>query len=382
MKKKLKMENGKRGDAPYTPLLESPSYSMPTKRRKQAKKMAPHPLPLFELEFLQGLRPFVLKELRDFKHAKLLGDSDTAIHLNYHGQIRELFSLRRAVALYSVTRFAVPRPKALLGDQHFRRLATSLKGVLALHEQGTFKSFRFGAAGSTSSVFQRLSQELSRAIELPFDAEEGDLFLRVRRTAEGWEVLTRLTPKPLSARDWRVCNLAGGLNATLATVMNDLIQIKEGDHYLNAMCGSGTLLIEQALSGGAARLVGCDLSEKALACTRENIEAAALVSEIKLLKADATNLPLEDSSSDVITADVPWGDAVGTHEGNAQLYPAFLKEMARIAAPQARFALLTHDIKLFERILKNQSDWQVDKNLRVSHSGHHPKLYLLKTFES
>jgi len=350
---------------------------MPAKRRQKVKKSAPSELPVFELEFLQGLRPFVLKELRSFKHAKILNESEASLQLNYPNQIRDLFSLRRAVALYSVTQFSVPRPKALLGDQHFRRLVASAERVMALHPKDTFQSFRFGAAGSDSSVFQRLAQDLSKAIKLPFDAEDGDLLLRVRRTAEGWEVLTRLTPKPLSSREWRVCNLAGGLNATVATVMNDLVQIKKSSRYLNAMCGSGTLLIEGALSGGAAKIVGVDISSEALGCARENIQHTAL-ENIELLEADATKLPFEGSSFNAITADVPWGDAVGTHKSNAQLYPDFLKEMARIATPQSRFVLVTHDIKLFENVLKNQSNWQVQNKLRVSHSGHHPRIYFLK----
>lgn len=350
---------------------------MSAKRRKPTKKTTPPQVHLFELEFLQGLRPFVAKELNAFKSTKVLSESETAIQLSYNGQVNDLFRLRRVVAPYSVTYFPVPRPKALLGDQHFRRLIRAIERSLNLHSKGTFKSFRFGAAGSDSAVFQRLAQELSKALKLPFDAEDGDLLLRVRRSGDGWEVLTRLTPKPLSSRDWRVCNLAGGLNATLAVVMNDLVRVKTNERYLNAMCGSGTLLVEGALSGSAAKLVGCDLSQEALGCARENVGAAGLAKTIELLEADATALPFEASSFDVITADVPWGDAVGTHEGNTKLYPAFLKEMARIAAPQTRFALLTHDIKLFERLLKNQDDWQVKEEIRVSHSGHHPRLYLL-----
>ena len=38
-------------------------------------------------------------------------------------------------------------------------------------------------------------------------------------TDEGWEALVRLTPRPLSARPWRVCNLPGALDATAAHAM-------------------------------------------------------------------------------------------------------------------------------------------------------------------
>ena len=35
---------------------------------------------------------------------------------------------------------------------------------------------------------------------------------------EGWEVLVRLTPRPLTARPWRVCNWPGALNAVVAGI--------------------------------------------------------------------------------------------------------------------------------------------------------------------
>ena len=193
--------------------------------------------------------------------------------------------------------------------------------------------------------------------------------MRVRRAEKGgWEVLTRLTPRPLSARDWRVCNLPGGLNACLAVAMNDLAQVKPGERYLNAMCGSGTLLIEQALANKAERLVGVDLDAEALECARQNINAAGLSSLVVLKQADATALDLENSF-DVVTADVPWGDTVGSHATNAALYPAFLAEMVRVTTPKARFVVLTHDLKLFKDVLAKQGVWQARAEVRVFHGG-------------
>ena len=189
-------------------------------------------------------------------------------------------------------------------------------------------------------------------------------------------MLVRTTARPLSSRPWRVCNLAGGLNATLAAAVIELVGISPEDRFFNAMCGSGTLLIERRLSGRAARLVGCDVSGEALACADKNVRAGRLA-DIELVRADATASPFDDASFDVIVADVPWGDAVGTHEGNAALYPAFLEEAARLAAPGARLAVLTHEIRLFERVLGEFGKvWRLEETVRVFHGGHYPRVYV------
>ena len=329
-----------------------------------------------ELEFLKGLRPFVLDELRNYKGARVLQTNEEALQVGFGGELTSLLSLRRVTAVYLVTRFDVPRPKALLGDQHFRRLLSSTEQVRLLHPKGAFSSFRFGAAGSESSVFQRLAEAISKATKLRFEPNEGELLLRVRPAEKkGWEVLTRLTPRPLSARDWRVCNLPGGLNACLAVAMNDLV--KPGERYLNAMCGSGTLLIEQALDGNPKQLVGIDLDKEALECARQNVSAAGLSNAVDLLQADTTALPFPDNSFDIVTADVPWGDAVGSHAANAALYPAFLSEMARVTTPHARLVVLTHDLKLFKEVLSKQNVWHVREEVRVFHGGHYPRMFLL-----
>lgn len=325
------------------------------------------------LEYLPGLKPFVAQELKKFSGLKVLDLQDDTGMIQVQGDVTKLFKLRRVTALYDYLSFAIPRPKALLGDAHFRRLVEHIWRVQQRFPTD-MTSFRLDAAGKGSGVFQRLSAALQHATGL-IPGDDGPLLIRIRPGGDGWEVLLRLTPRPLSARAWRVCNMAGGLNATIATAMNDLSQPQPTDRYLNAMCGSGTLLIERAAQP-VKTLTGVDLSADALTCAHDNLQAAQLA-HVTTLQADATNLPYADASFDIITADLPWGDAVGNHETNAQLYPAFLREMARVAAPAARSIILTHEIKLFERCLKTQHDWHRAETVRFFHGGHYPRAYRL-----
>lgn len=350
------------------------------------------------------------RELRALGASSLAQASDglRLTHDDPYGLCREV---RTVSALYRELRFAVPRPKALLGDEAVRRLVAVVKEVATSAGLG---SFRFAAAGSSSAVFQRLAASLSGATGLRHDPVEGAMLLRVRpyrppsggaalgASAEpatgwhghsgGWEVLVRLTGRPLSTRDWRVCNRPGGINATVAVAMNELLGHARGA-YLNLMCGSGTLLAERAASGPVRRLVGVDIEQGAIDCARVNLEAAG-VTDFELYRGDVTaRLPGGSGPAaappgdwpqavgggfEELSSDAPWGDAVGDHAANARLYPQLLSTAARLAAPGARFALLSHEVRLLERLLPQRTDWQVGSSRRLSHGGHRPLLVLLK----
>ena len=329
----------------------------------------------YEIEVLEGLQPFARAE------AEAAGATVVAEHadgLTVRAPDPEaLLGMRLATAVYRRLHFEVPRPKALLGDRHFRRLLAAVSDVA---RRAPFRGFRFAAAGADSTVFRRLADALQEATGLPFDAAEGDLLLRVRPVpdGDGWEVLVRLTPRPLSARTWRVCNRAGGLNATLAAAMVAEAGVRPGDRFLNLMCGSGTLLVERYLAGPAAELTGLDVDGEALACARANLEAAGAAEACRLVRADVRAAPLDDGAYDVIVADLPWGDAVGSHADNRSLHPAVLETIDRLAAPGARVVLLNHELKLFRRLLAEPSRWRVEAERKVEHGGHFPHLYRLR----
>ncbi len=350
---------------------------------QQKQKNAP--ASTYEIETLQGVVPWLRSELAA-AGLRVLATHDDGVRVGAAGTGvggRRLLHLRMASAVYRREAFAVPRPKALLGDEHFRRLCGAIESVreTARAAKGEdFQGFRLAAAGKDSAVFQRLAQSLAEASGMTHDPEGGELLLRVRSDPhqQGWEVLIRLSPRPLSARPWRVCNRPGGLNATLAAVMNEVAGVGERDRYLNLMCGSGTLLVERALAGRARRIVGLDRDAAAVECSRLNLEAAGVAKLCELVQGDATAALELDGPFDVLTADLPWGDAVGSHADNATSYPELLASAASVAAPNARFAVLTHEIRLFRSVLDDQAAWRVEVDQQVGHGGHFPRLYLLR----
>ena len=350
-----------------------------TRRRPQA---APPPTRRIEVVVPAGLEPLARRELRRLVPTVRLdpGATPGVIGMDYSGELRPLLRLRSVTSVYLVRHFAVPRPKALLGDEQFRAVIAACETALRLHPAGSFSTLFLSAAGAETAVLNRFKQELAARLGLSVGAEDGDLLLRLRRGAggEGWELLVRLSPRPLATRPWRVCNLEGALNGPVAYAMVALTEPTPGDRYLNIGCGSGTLLVERLLLGPARRAIGCDISQAALACAAANLEAAGLAGRAELQQWDARALPLGDGALDVITADLPFGHLVGSHEENLALYPALLAEAARVARRGARAALLSHEVRLMERLLAEMPAWEVVSVTRVDLGGLYPRIFLLR----
>jgi ubiquinone/menaquinone biosynthesis C-methylase UbiE/predicted DsbA family dithiol-disulfide isomerase len=78
--------------------------------------------------------------------------------------------------------------------------------------------------------------------------------------------------------------------------------ISEGDKVLDVGSGSGTdLLVAAALTGPRGTVTGLDMTEAMIEKARTNVAKAGLTNA-KLVKGDATGIPVDDSSVDVVTS--------------------------------------------------------------------------------
>jgi precorrin-6B methylase 2 len=328
----------------------------------------------FEAECIVGLERFAAAALPG------ADERPGGVTFEYDGPWPRLLRLRTVVAVHVVLASGLPRPTVLLDDGLFRQITSTIGHIRSLQPAGAFRTYRLSAAGADSSVFQRFRARIGQATGLRPAEDAGDLLLRFRRGTDGrFELLCRISPRPLAARAWRVCNLPGALNAAIAAIMAGLTRPKPDDVYLNLACGSGTLLVERGLFGPAARLIGCDTDSEALACSARNVEAAGLRG-VELTDWDATHLPLPDGSVDALTVDLPFGQLVGSHAANAELYPGLLAEAARVARPGARLVAISQQVRLLERSI-DPADWATDEILRptLSTSGGpiKPGIYVL-----
>ena len=358
-------------------------------RRSPQKPTAPPTDRRYEIELITSLERFVDDELANTlgrRAYRLTGyPKEGRMSIRYSGPVERLMNLSSAVAVHLVESFDIPRPKALLGHRHFTRLVASIKAVIDLHSPDTFKTFRVSAAGSESTTMRRLRSEMGAAIHLDEQTDEGHLNLSIRRPASGggWEVLVRLTPMPLSARPWRVCNRPDALNATVAHAMVMLPGHSDRDRFLNLGCGSGTLLIERMAAGQAASVAGLDIDPEAIMCTERNLRAAGTRQAVDLILGDIHSPPFPDSSFDTAVADLPFGMLANTDIALDRLYESALRETARMVVKDGAFTVITARRRLFEDTLARHTDlWRrtAEVPLRVSsHRGYiAPSIYLLR----
>lgn len=341
-----------------------------------------------EAEIVEGLEEIAAGEIAGrFGARVVLGaarrtrNGPANLPFTYTGDLAALTRLKTVSALFLVHHVPVPRPRAILANHHFRDLLADIAHVRALAPEGAYRTFYLSAAGADSEIMVRFKTELAVRTGLALADEEGDLYLRLRRPpggGEGWEALIRLTPRPLATRSWRVRNLAGALNATVAHAMVLLTDPTPHDLFLNLCCGTGTLLIERAAWGPAARVAGCDIDTGARADAAANIAASRVSGQIEVYDWDARAVPLPERSVHALVADLPFGIHMGSHGGNVALYPAILAEAARVARRGARFAAMTPEMRLMESVLPAQRAWAVERTLRVNLNGLYPRIFVLR----
>jgi len=349
-------------------------------RQKHLKKTVP--LPIFvECEVVEGLEDVAEQEVKSRFHKQLSSISryKAAISFHYSGNLFSLNTLKSIIAAYTVQTFVVPRPKALLGHEHFTNLLAQIQQIIDLHPQDAFQTLHLSAAGSNSSVMQRIKVELAAHLKLRVDEEQGDLLIRIRknRRSNAWQTLVRSSPRPLVTRSWRVEDMPGALNASVANAMIQLTQPTPTDNFLNVACGSGTLIIERATMMPSKQILGLDFNFQTLQLAQANIAAASVNTDVMLMQANISHLPSLGRCFDVIIADLPFGQLVGTHEENQRLYPTTLDEVARISDENARFVLITHEIRLMEKCLQDSPYWYLIEERMITLRGLHPRIYVL-----
>jgi tRNA (guanine6-N2)-methyltransferase len=342
----------------------------------------------YEVTVVRGLEPIAYQELRQRlgKHLRLVRSAEDevgsgALQFAFRGNPTRLLQLNTISNAFALCAYDIPRPKALCDQQNFTNLVQRIQSVMSLYPRRSFQNFGISAAGADSDVMQRLARMLRKGLGIPSVTEEIDMLLRIRPSRlndQGWEVLIRMSPRPLSVRSWRVADMPGALFAPVANCMVRMTQPKSSDRFLNIACGSGTLLIERLIDGPARRAIGCDISTDALAFARENMTAAQTQNVVELHQWDARSLNLPDASIDAICTDLPYGIAVGSHEDNVTLYPALLNEAARVAKPGTRLTLITQETRLISEAVTASASWRQLDEIKISLRGMHPRIFLLE----
>ena len=319
-----------------------------------------------------------LNQLKGVRHVEVT-DSES-IRFNYRSKRgwSSLAGFRLVNAIYFVQPFEVPRPKSLMGHANWQIILAHIERVREEMSNEKFRSIYLQAAGQDSAVFQRFLAQLKIDTGLKLAAESGDLLVRVRRHKGSglWELVVRLTTRPLVTRPWRVANMPGALNGPLAAAMVRLSGRDSDQTVLNVMCGSGSILAECGLGWPEAQLYGCDLNPEALVASQKNLAAAKVFAELQL--ADGRTLPYRSGQFSLVLADLPWGQLIGTREENRDLYPRVLAEISRVLHLGGHCVLMTQEARLIDKLLHKNRSWAVLEQVALHRGNIHPQIYLLE----
>ena len=329
---------------------------------------------------------------------RVVADKSGMVLFEYAGEAGDLLALRTIEDLFVVVAALEDVPTAREGLRLLEATAArapALEAALELARQvrpgrggrGRLR-FRVVARQVGQAAYRRVDAQ--RAIERGIAARAGHRWRLVEEgglefwltllpakagQSEAWLAL-RLSDERMRHRDYQQAHLPASLRPAAAAALVWLTRPAPDDVFLDPMCGAGTILIERAHAGRYALLLGGDSSAEALAVARENI--GPRYKPIELRAWDARKLPLDSASVTAAAVNLPFGKRVGTPEENRALYPAFLREAARVLRPGARLVALTGDARTFEAALRRTGQLTRRAVYAVRVLGQPAKVYVVE----
>lgn len=329
--------------------------------------------PLFLAHTQPGFEAIAADEIeRALDDARICGtrsvaDKNGMVLFEYPGDVRDLFGLRTIEDLFVViATLADPPPTRaalqLLTDTALR--ASTLEPALTLARQivpgrgGKGKlRFRVVARQVGSTAYRRVDAQ--RALERGIGQRSDHRWHQVEDEGiEFWLTLLpneaivalRLSDERMRHREYKLEHMPASLRPSAAAALAWLSAPADDDLFLDPMCGAGTILIERAHMGRYQQLLGGDVREQALAVARANV--GSRYKPIELRQWDARALPIDAGAVCAAAVNLPFGQQIGSASDNRQLYPAFLREAARVLRPGARLVVLTGDRQALDQALR------------------------------
>lgn len=328
-----------------------------------------------KLTYISGLREIVLAEIKQFENLHLVREGEDSLYLDFISDLTIIKKLRSITRAYIVVRnigynpYYLSKHKSILGD---------LVEIIVGANKKLFKTFKITCAGSDSTEVKNIAGYIQKTYQL-LEQEEADLKIHLVKLSDFWEVGVQITPKPLSVRDYKIKNMSGAMDPTIAYAVNSLCELEKADTYLNIFSGSATLLIEAGLSyPNLKHLIGFDNNKKHLSLAMQNIKQAGLIEKIQLKEKDIFTKP-DLGKFEVITSDLPFGMVISKNENLESLYQSFIEYCGETLSDDGRMVVYTSEHELLKKIIL-ASDFKIVKNLDLkfmtsANSYLYPKIF-------
>ncbi len=350
--------------------------------------------PEIKLSYVKGLREIVLSEISQYKSLDILREEDESLYLCFDDEamklVKNLKSVSRAyIAIQSIdySPLYISNHKSIIKNliEIVLKNAEDLQDRplhhdiihhdIARHDisrhavsQDKFKTFKISCAGNDSPEVREIANYIVENFKLKEskEASESDLKIQIIKPHNVWEINIQITRRPLSVRNYKIENMSGAMDATVAFALNYLCDLESAKTYLNIFSGSGTLLIEAGLNyKNLEKIIGFDNDKKHLSLSVQNIKNADLMSVVNIKEFDIFDNP-DLGKFDVITSDLPFGMIISKGEDLNVLYRKFVEYCKSILNEHGRIACYTSEYELLENIVnEDSSDLKITKELLI-----------------
>ena len=314
-----------------------------------------------KLAFIMGLREVVLNEISRLASLRVIKEEGDYIYLDFVQNLAAIKRLRSVSRAYIVMQnskyspFYIFNHKSILGN---------LIEIIINGNKDKFKTFKITCAGSDSPRVRGIAEYIQRMYGL-IEKEESDMKIHIiKKLDEIWEIGVQITSRPLSSRDYKVKNMSGAMDSTIAYAVNSLCELENVDSYLNIFSGSATLLIEASQCyPNLKQLIGFDNNKKSISLAIQNIKKAGLIKKIQLKERNIFDKP-DLGKFDVITSDLPFGMVISKNEDLENLYQCFIEYCQKTLSPGGKLVVYTSKYEILKKIIL-ESEFKIVKTLEL-----------------
>lgn len=299
---------------------------------------------------------------------RVVGDRNGMALFDYPGRVQDLSALRTVEDLFFVAAILPDLPPTRDGLERLESVA--LRAKTLAEGLNLLRQARPGWGQRGRLPFRVIARQAGRAAYRRQEAQRAVAHGLLARTDHRWQwqaegglefwltllpgeaiLALRLSDERMRHRDYQTEHLPASLRPSVAAALVWLTRPAPDDVFMDPMCGAGTILIERAHAGRYRLLLGGDLREEAVEAARRNI--GPRYQPIGIQRWDAARLPLGSESITAAAVNLPFGKQMSTTTENRALYPAFLREAARVLCPGARLVALTADTRTLEEALQS-----------------------------
>jgi len=313
-----------------------------------------------KLAFINGLKEIVLNEISRYPNLHVVNKDEESIYVDFIQDLTEITHLRSVSRVYLIAQDFKYNP--LYISKH-KSILSNLIEVIIKGNKDKFKNFKITCAGSDSPEVRNIAEYIQKTYGL-IEKEEADMKIHIIKPDRIWEISIQITPRPLSLRNYKIKNMRGAMDPTIAYAVNSLCNLKNSNSYLNVFSGSATLLIEAGQCyPNLKQLVGFDNNKKSISLAIQNIKKAGLLKRIQLKEKDIFDNP-DFGKFDVITSDLPFGMSISKNENLENLYRCFVEYCQETLNRGGRLIVYTSEHEMFEKIIL-KSKFNIIKTLEL-----------------